>query len=82
MVVIDEVKEILVRQLAVKPEMIKSESKLVDDLGSDSLDAAEIITELEDRFEIELPEEEVKQIKTVGEIVELVDRTLKAKAGN
>ena len=42
MAVIDDIKEILVQQLAVKPELIKSESKLIDDLGADSLDAMEV----------------------------------------
>lgn len=82
MAVIDEIREILVKQLAVKPEMVKSDSKLIDDLGADSLDAAEIITELEERFEIELPEEEARGIKTVSELVELVGRKLQAKTSD
>ena len=80
MAAIDEIKGILIRQLAVKPEMIKSESKLIDDLGADSLDAMEIITALEEQFGIAIPDEEATEIKTVGEIINLVNQKILEKA--
>ena len=79
MAVIDEVKDILIRQLAVKPEMIKPESKLIDDLGADSLDAMEIVTALEEQFGIAIPDEEATEIKTVGEIIDLVNQKIREK---
>ncbi len=79
MAVIDDIKEILVQQLAVKPELIKSESKLIDDLGADSLDAMEIVTALEEQFGIAIPDEEATEIKTVGEIINLVNQKIREK---
>lgn len=80
MAVIDDIKEILVQQLAVKPEQIKSEAKIIGDLGADSLDAMEIVTALEERFGIAIPDEEATEIKTVGEIIDLVNQKLREKA--
>ena len=79
MAVIDDIKEILVQQLAVKPELIKSASKLIDDLGADSLDAMEIVTALEEQFGIAIPDEEATEIKTVGEIINLVNQKIREK---
>lgn len=79
MAVIDEIKDILIRQLAVKPEMIKLESKLIDDLGADSLDAMEIVTALEEQFGIAIPDEEATEIKTVGGIIDLVSQKIREK---
>lgn len=79
MAVFDEVREILVEQLAVKPEMVKAESKLIEDLGGDSLDAVEIVTALEERFGIEIPDDEATKVITVNDILELVSQKLQAK---
>ena len=55
---IDErVKNIIVKQLGVKEEEIKNESKFVDDLGADSLDTVELVMALEDEFDTEIPDQ-------------------------
>lgn len=79
MEVIEEVKEVLVSQLAVKPELVKPESKLIDDLGADSLDAMEIVSALEEKFGISVPEGEAASILLVSDIVEIINRKLKSK---
>lgn len=71
--VFDEIKEILVDQLAVNENDIEMSSNLVDDLGADSLDAIDIVMSIEDRYEIEVPDEVVEKIETVEDIVNFIE---------
>lgn len=80
MTVFEEVSKILVTELALKPDMVTLEARLNEDLGADSLDATEIITALEEKFGIEIPEDEATKIARVSDIVELVSRKLQAKS--
>ena len=79
MEIFSQLKEILTRQLALKPELIKLESKLIEDLGADSLDAVEIITAIEEQFEITLSDEEASMVKTVNDLINLVNLKLQLK---
>ena len=56
----ERVKSIVVKQLGVKEEEIKNESKFIDDLGADSLDTVELVMALEEEFETEIPDEEAE----------------------
>ncbi len=80
MALFDEIRELLVTQLAVKPDMVKPESNVTDDLGADSLDAIELVSALEEKFEISIADDEAKQIGTVSAIVSLVEQKLQGKA--
>ena len=66
--VLDKMKDILVEQLECDPEDITMESLLVDDLGADSLDAIDIVMSVEDTFKVEVPDEIIEKIETVGDI--------------
>ena len=67
--VLDKMKDILVEQLECNPEDITMESLLVDDLGADSLDAIDIVMSVEDSFKVDVPDEIIEKIETVGDIV-------------
>lgn len=69
----DKVKEIIVNSLGCDASEVTSEACISEDLGADSLDAVEIIMDLEDAFGISVPEEKAKEIKTVQDVVALVD---------
>jgi len=69
----DKVKEILVDVLGVNAEDVKPESKFVDDLGADSLDLVELIMSLEDKFSIEISDEEAEKIITVKDALDFID---------
>ena len=69
----DKLKEILVDVLGVKIEDIKSESKFVDDLGADSLDLVELIMSFEDKFGIEISDEEAEKIITVKDALDYIN---------
>lgn len=71
--VLDKMKDILVEQLECNPEDITMESLLVDDLGADSLDAIDIVMSVEDTFKVEVPDEIIEKIKTVGDIVNYIE---------
>ena len=75
---IDErVTSIVVKQLGVKEEDVKNESKFIDDLGADSLDTVELVMALEEEFETEIPDEEAEKITTVQEAIDYINSTLK-----
>lgn len=71
--VFDKVKEILVEQLDINGDEITMDSLLVDDLGADSLDAIDIVMSVEDEFKIEVPDEIIEEIATVGDIVNFIE---------
>lgn len=71
--VLDKMKDILVEQLECNPEDITMESLLVDDLGADSLDAIDIVMSIEDTFKVEVPDEIIEKIETVGDIVNYIE---------
>ena len=68
----DKLKEILVEVLGVSEDDIKPESKFVDDLGADSLDLVELIMAFEDKFGIEISDEEAEKMITVKDVVDYI----------
>ena len=69
---VEEVRAILVEQLGVDPAEVTVESSFQEDLNADSLDLVELIMEMEDRFEVKIPDEEAEKIGTVGQAVDYV----------
>jgi acyl carrier protein len=69
----DKLKEILVDVLGVKIEDVKAESKFVDDLGADSLDLVELIMSFEDKFGIEITDEEAEKIISVKDALDYIN---------
>ncbi|CAM3620134.1 MULTISPECIES: acyl carrier protein [Helicobacter] len=75
MAMFDDVKAVVVEQLNVNEGEVKPESKFVDDLGADSLDVVELVMALEEKFEIEIPDEEAEKIQTVGDVVAYIEKS-------
>lgn len=71
--VFDKVKELIAEQLDVKADDITETSNIHDDLGADSLDVVDLVMALEDEFDVEIPEDQVENIKTVGDIVKFIE---------
>ncbi len=69
----DKLKDILVDVLGVDKDDIKPESKFVDELGADSLDLVELIMAFEDKFEIEISDEEAEKMVTVKDVLDYID---------
>ena len=71
--VLGKVIEILADQLSVDPSIINEDSNLVDDLDADSLTVIDLVMCLEDEFGLEVPDNEVENLKTVGAIVHYIE---------
>jgi acyl carrier protein len=67
-----EVVEIISTRLGVGKEQITDQTTFQEDLGADSLDVVELVMELEEKFKIQIPDEEAEKIKTVGAAVDFV----------
>lgn len=68
----DKVKSIIVEQLGISEDDVKPEASFIDDLGADSLDIVELVMAMEEEFEIEIPDEEAENIKTVGDAIKYI----------
>jgi acyl carrier protein len=68
-----KVKSIIADQLGVGEDEIKMESSFIEDLGADSLDIVELVMAMEEEFEIEIPDEEAENIKTVGDAINYIN---------
>ncbi len=70
--VFEKIKEILVEQLDVNADDVTLETDIADDLGADSLDVVEMLMTIEGEFGIEIPDEEIENLKTVGALVDYI----------
>lgn len=70
---IDKVKKLISTQLNIAESKITEESRLVEDLGADSLDTVELLMAFEEEFGISIPDEEAMNMKTIKDIVNLID---------
>jgi acyl carrier protein len=65
----ERVKSIVVEQLGVSAEEVTPVASFIDDLGADSLDIVELIMELEEEFNMQIPDEQAEKIQTFGDVV-------------
>ena len=70
---LEELKEIIVDNLDVDEELITEQTRFTEDLGADSLDLYEIVIEVEDLLQIKLPDDVLKEIKTVEDALEAIN---------
>lgn len=73
---LEDIKKILVETANVDASKVTEEATLHDDLGIDSLDSVEIVLELESAYDIKIEDEEIQNLKTVGDIMKLVESKL------
>ncbi|MCN4144162.1 MAG: acyl carrier protein [Thiohalomonas sp.] len=74
----DRVAKIVVEQLGVKEDEVKSEASFVDDLGADSLDTVELVMALEEEFGTEIPDDEAEKITTVQLAIDYISANTEA----
>ena len=68
----ERVKKIIIEQLGVKEDDVKSAASFVDDLGADSLDTVELVMALEEEFDTEIPDEDAEKITTVQAAIDYI----------
>lgn len=72
--IFEKLKKLIIEQVGAEEDEITTEASFVDDLGFDSLDVVNLIMEIEDEFEIEIPDSEAEKINTVGEMIEYIQK--------
>ena len=79
--VAERVTDIDAEQLGVSKDQINPDTSFVNDLGADSLDTVELVMELEEEFDINIPDDAAEKIQTVGQAIEHIQRTVDEKGG-
>ena len=77
MAVFDDVRDVVVEQLSVAPDAVKLESKIIEDLGADSLDVVELVMALEEKFEVEIPDSDAEKLITINDVVTYIENLTK-----
>ena len=70
--IFEKLKSIVVEQLGVEADAVKEEATFVDDLAADSLDIVELIMQIEEEFEMEIPDTDAEKIATIGDVVNYI----------
>ncbi len=68
----EKVKEIIVKQMGANKDQVTPETSFINDLGADSLDTVELVMELEDAFDVSIPDEDAEKIQTVGDAMKYI----------
>ena len=71
--VFEKIREILCNQFDVEENEVTLTTRIGEDLGADSLDAVDMLMSLEDEFDVEIPDEEIENIRTVGDLVAYIE---------
>ena len=74
--VFEKIKAILAEQLDADEEEMTMDTNIAKDLGADSLDVVELLMSIEDEFEVEIPDEEIENIRTIGELTEYIQNRI------
>lgn len=72
--IVNQVKEIVADKLGVSLSEVTETASFVDDLGADSLDTVELVMKLEEKFGLEIPDEDAEKIKTVKDAIEYIEK--------
>ena len=74
--VFEKIRKILAEQLDANEDDITADTKIEEDLHADSLDVVELLMSIEDEFEVEIPDEEIENLKTIGDVVEYIQNNM------
>jgi acyl carrier protein len=70
---IEKVKKIIAEQLCISVDDIKDDANIIEDLGADSLDIVELLMTFEDEFKVSIPDERLEELKSIPQIVAIID---------
>ena len=70
---VEKVKDIIVEELGVEREKLTDSASFMEDLGADSLDTVELVMELEEEFDINIPDDAAEKIQTVGQAIKFIE---------
>ena len=72
--IFEKITEILAEQLAADQDAMTMETKIAEDLGADSLDLVDLLMSIEDEFGVEIPDEEIENLHTIGDVVNFISK--------
>lgn len=75
--VFEKLRNILCEQLELEADEVTMQSNIAEDLGADSLDLVDMLMSIEDEFDVEIPDEEIENLKTVGDAVTYIEKNMK-----
>lgn len=76
----ERVTNLIVEQLGVSKDEADPKASFIDDLGADSLDIVELVMSLEEDFDVEIPDEDVEKMQTIGDAISYMKDRLEAEA--
>ena len=76
MTIFETVRNVLAKQLEISPDIITEDTRILEDLGADSLDVVELIMTLEEHYNIIITNDNASELKNVGQIVEFIEKYL------
>ena len=71
--IFEKIKELLAQQLDASADDMSMDTDIANDLGADSLDVVELLMAIEDEFEVEVPDDKIEVIKTIGDLVKYIE---------
>ena len=71
--VFETIRAMIAEQLEIEEDEITMDSALIEDLGADSLDVVDLVMSIEDEFEIEVPDEAIENMRTIGDAVRFIE---------
>lgn len=74
--VFEKIRALIAEQLDLSEDEITMESALIEDLGADSLDVVDLVMSIEDEFEIEVPDEAIENMRTIGDAVKFIEANI------
>ena len=74
--IFEKITQILADQLDADADSMTLETKIAEDLGADSLDVVEMLMTIEDEFEVEIPDEDIEGLKTIGDVTEYIQNKM------
>ncbi len=74
--IFEKIREVLCSELDIEESKVTMDANIADDLGADSLDVVDIVMSLEDEFDIEVPDEDIETVKTVGDLVKYIESNI------
>ena len=74
--VFDKIRDILAVQLDIEPSEMTMETRIIEDLGADSLDVVELLMAAYDEFGVEMPDDKIEGLKTIGDVVDYIQNAI------